>query len=112
MENASGRTHPEDKPTGPHLTDNSLRLSVLEGFVKLGHPIILTVVLKRKIATRQTVKLSCFLNLQTYTGKRKTGLGVIKKTLEMRNQGTRVEAVRPWAPPTPVIPPVWTISTC
>uniref|UniRef100_A0A8C6W873 Protein-glutamine gamma-glutamyltransferase 4 n=1 Tax=Nannospalax galili TaxID=1026970 RepID=A0A8C6W873_NANGA len=90
MERASGRLHPgEDQPGSPS-TDSSLRVSVIECSVEIGHPIILTLVLERKTATPQTVNISCYLNLQTYTGKKKKGLGIIRKSQKITNQESQV----------------------
>nr|AAA42287.1 dorsal protein 1 [Rattus norvegicus] len=84
MEKASGK-RPDDK-----LNSRTLHISVLQNSVELGHPINLTIVLKRKTATPQNVNISCSLDLQTYTGNKKTNLGVIQKTVQIQGQESEV----------------------
>ena len=96
MEKASGK-HPDDKLNSRTL-NNTLQMSVLQNSVELGYPINLTIILKRKTSTPQNVNISCSLDLQTYTGNKKTNLGVIQKTVQLQGQGTRSrghEASRP-----------------
>ncbi|GAB1294859.1 Protein-glutamine gamma-glutamyltransferase 4 [Apodemus speciosus] len=88
MEKASGK-HPDDKPNSRTL-NNTLQISVLQNSVELGHPINLTITLKRKTSTPQNVNISCSLDLQTYTGNKKTNLGVIQKTVQLQGQESEV----------------------
>jgi hypothetical protein len=87
MAKASGK--PSDDKLNSRTLNNSLQISVLQNSLELGAPIYLTITLKRKTATPQNVNISCSLNLQTYTGNKKTNLGVIQKTVQIHGQGTR-----------------------
>lgn len=101
MEKASGK-RPDDNS---RTLSNSLHISVLQNSVELGHPINLTIVLKRKTATPQNVNISCSLDLQTYTGNKKTNLGVIQKTVQIQGQGTRIRSNEASSPRETRIPP-------
>ncbi|XP_050996072.1 LOW QUALITY PROTEIN: protein-glutamine gamma-glutamyltransferase 4 [Acomys russatus] len=89
MENASGNRPDEDKPN-TRSPNSTLRLSVLQNSVELGYPITLTLILKRKTGTPQNVNISCSLDLQTYTGSKKTNLGIIQKTVHVQGQESEV----------------------
>nr|BAC29013.1 unnamed protein product [Mus musculus] len=88
MAKASGK--PSDDKLNSRTLNNSLQISVLQNSLELGAPIYLTITLKRKTATPQNVNISCSLNLQTYTGNKKTNLGVIQKTVQIHGQESRV----------------------
>nr|XP_034340032.1 protein-glutamine gamma-glutamyltransferase 4 [Arvicanthis niloticus] len=88
MEKASGK-RPDDKHSSPPL-NNALQISVLQNSVELGYPINLTITLRRKTTTPQNVNISCSLDLQTYTGKKKANLGVLQKTVQMQGQESEV----------------------
>nr|XP_006990868.2 protein-glutamine gamma-glutamyltransferase 4 isoform X2 [Peromyscus maniculatus bairdii]XP_015864529.1 protein-glutamine gamma-glutamyltransferase 4 isoform X2 [Peromyscus maniculatus bairdii] len=88
MDRASGKRPDENKPTLPH--NSFLQIHVRQNSVELGYPITLTLVLKRKTHTPQNVSISCSLDLQTYTGNKKTNLGVIQKSVQIQGQESEV----------------------
>lgn len=109
MERASGNRPDEDKPS--RSPNSFLQLAILQNSVELGYPVTLTLILKRKVASPQTVNITCSLDLQTYTGNKKTNLGIIQKTMQLQGQGTvpgDSEATdRPGCPPSGVLPCSW-----
>lgn len=109
MEKASGK-HPDDKLNSRTL-NNTLQISVLQHSVELGHPINLTIILKRKTATPQNVNISCSLDLQTYTGNKKTSLGVIQKTVQLQGQGTGSGGHEASGPRETRVPSTWWLSS-
>lgn len=92
MERASGNRPDEDKPS--HSPNSFLQLAILQNSVELGYPITLTLILRRKVPNPQNVSISCSLDLQTYTGSKKTNLGIIQKTVQLQGQGTITRAGR------------------
>nr|XP_021516858.1 protein-glutamine gamma-glutamyltransferase 4 [Meriones unguiculatus] len=88
MERASGNRPDEDKPS--HSPNSFLQLAILQNSVELGYPITLTLVLRRKVPNPQNVSISCSLDLQTYTGSKKTNLGIIQKTVQLQGQESEV----------------------
>ncbi|KAL1782548.1 protein-glutamine gamma-glutamyltransferase 4 [Sigmodon hispidus] len=88
MEKASGKSS-DDKPNNPS-SSSVLQINVLQNSVELGHPIVLTLILKRKTDAPQTVNISCCLDLQTYTGNNKSHLGNIQKSIKIHGQEAEV----------------------
>uniref|UniRef100_A0A8C2YTA1 Protein-glutamine gamma-glutamyltransferase 4 n=2 Tax=Chinchilla lanigera TaxID=34839 RepID=A0A8C2YTA1_CHILA len=70
--------------------ENLLELLVQEEPVRLGDPLNFSVTLRRKAATPQTVIFSGSFDLQSYTGRQLAHLGVVQKTVHVKEQVSNV----------------------